>query len=132
MHSLYLQGQASWVCDLAASSTAEQANCMLGMQGDTETARRSLEDAINLKDKGRTNIAARLALANLLFVQGSYASALERQAKSACPYTCMHASSQRHGSHVVHIHSQVGAPPIQPCITALTDASAWTCAHHVM
>lgn len=48
------------------------------MQGDAETARRSLEDAIDLKDNGRVNIAARLALANLLFVQTKYGPALER------------------------------------------------------
>ena len=48
------------------------------VQGDTETARRSLEDAIDLKDNGRTNIAARLALANLLYVQEQYGPALER------------------------------------------------------
>ncbi|KAL3140102.1 hypothetical protein ABBQ38_004382 [Trebouxia sp. C0009 RCD-2024] len=47
-------------------------------RGDVETAKRSLEDAIDLKDNGRVNIAARLALANLLFVQGHHASALER------------------------------------------------------
>ena len=53
------------------------------MQGDADTAKRSLEDAVDLKDNGRVNIAARLALANLLFVQGKHASALERQAKHA-------------------------------------------------
>ncbi|DBA73696.1 TPA: hypothetical protein ACH3X2_009676 [Trebouxia sp. C0005] len=47
-------------------------------RGDVETARRSLEDAVGLKDNGRQNIAARLALANLLFVQTKYGPALER------------------------------------------------------
>ena len=54
---------------------------MHDLQGDTETARKSLEDAVDLKDNGHVNIAARLALANLLFVQGKHALALERQAR---------------------------------------------------
>ena len=51
---------------------------LIKIQGDAETAQRSLEDAIDLKDNHRINIAARLALANLLFVQGKYGPALER------------------------------------------------------
>ena len=61
------------------------------MQGDVETAKRSLEDAIDLKDNGHANIAARLALANLFFVQGNYASALDRQVTYQ---TCMSFTSQ--------------------------------------
>lgn len=45
---------------------------------------------MDLKDNGRVNIAARLALANLLFVQGNHASALERQVIRACICMDMH------------------------------------------
>lgn len=52
------------------------------------------------------NIAARLALANLLFVQGNHASALERQVAWACMCICMD----------FHVYWQLIAhPSLQSC-----------------